>query len=427
LPAANDIGGQHAASRLPLGDNPITVRHALIGPVTADKPALRRPGATHLTAIGARASVVSLTGLRRSERTLVVLNPGDVAPYLIDRKLLSARAVVDGGLHVDDQSRLNRVFVVTAEGERSLVLKTAGKADRVRVAREAAVLERLRSVDERGRLASFLPNVVAYDDGEGVLVLEAAPRARDLGLHHASGRFSCALARETGRALARLHAVRPSAISDLQGPTDLTWSLRVHEPDLDSLRTSSAAALELTRMIQATDDFRTALDALIAAWTEEAVIHGDVRWDNCLAWRSADSDRWTRLQLIDWEVCGVGDPGWDLGAFLAEYLRAWLRSIPIADPQDPARLIAHAVLPLRRMRPAMRAFWESYTRHRGPAIAEPDDLFPRAIRFTAVRLLTSALEEAQTLTELRASSLLPLSLSQSILRRPREAAGLFGL
>jgi Ser/Thr protein kinase RdoA (MazF antagonist) len=356
----------------------------------------------------------------------VVLDPGDVAPYLIDRQLLSARAVVDGGLHIDDQSRLNRVFVVTAE-ERSLVLKTAGKAGGVQVAREAAVLERLRSVDERGRLASFLPNVVAYDDAEGVLVLEAAPGARDLGLHHASGRFSCALAREVGRALARLHAVGPSAMSELRRPTNLTWSLRVHEPDLESLRTSSAAALELTRIIQAADELRTALDALIAAWTEEAVIHGDLRWDNCLAWRSAGSDRWRRLQLIDWEVCGVGDPGWDIGAFLAEYLRAWLRSIPIADPQDPGRLLTHAGLPLRRMRPAMRAFWEAYTRHRTPATAKPDDLLPRAIRFAAVRLLTSALEEAQTLTELHASSFSPLSLGQSILRRPREAADLFGL
>jgi aminoglycoside phosphotransferase (APT) family kinase protein len=356
-----------------------------------------------------------------------VLDLGEVAPYLIDRKLITAKAVVDGGLRVHDESRLNRVFVVTAEGERTLVLKTAGNAGSFRVAREAAVLKRLWSVDDRGALASFLPPIIAYDDAEGVLVLEAAPHARHLGRHHARGRFSRVLAGEMGRALARLHAAPSSAMSGLPGSTDITWSLGVHKPDLDSLQTSSAAAIELTRIIQASDELRTALDELVASWTEEAVIHGDVRWDNCLACRSKDSDRWKRVQLIDWELCGVGDPGWDLGAFLADYLRAWLQSIPVADPGDPGRLLAHAGLPLRQMRPAMRAFWDAYTHQRPAATTKPGDLLARATRFAAVRLLTAALEEAQTVTELRASALFQLSLSRSMLRRPREAAELLGL
>ena len=95
------------------------------------------------------------------------------------------------------------------------------------------------------------------------------------------------------------------------------------------------------------------------------MIHGDVRWGNCLALRGASS-RWTRLQLIDWELCGAGDPAFDVGAFLGEYLGAWLRSIPIANPRDAGRLRAHARLPLRRMRPALGAFWDAYARQSGP-------------------------------------------------------------
>jgi aminoglycoside phosphotransferase len=356
-----------------------------------------------------------------------VLGLADVAPYLIDRKLLSARAVVDGDLRVEDKSGRGRVFVVTAEGDRSLALKSAGAAGAARVAREAAALERLWSVDAGDGLASFLPAVVAYDSAEGVLILEAAPHARDLRRHHAGGRFSCALATETGRALARLHDIRPAAMNGLERPADLSWSLRLHEPDLDSLRTSSAAALELTRIIQGTDELCAALEELVASWSEDVVIHGDVRWDNCLAWRGTGSDHWTRLQLIDWELCGVGDPGWDIGAFFGEYLRAWLQSIPIADPRNPGWLLAHAGLPLRRMRPALRAFWDAYTRHGTTTAAESGGLLARAVRFAAVRMLSAALEEAQTLTELRVSVLYPLLLSQSILRRPREAADLFGL
>ena len=357
-----------------------------------------------------------------------MLRAADVAGYLLERKLLSPRAVVDGGLRVVDTSRLNRVFVVTAEGERCFVLKVASRAGRTGVAREAAILGRLRLIDGSGELAKFLPAVVAYDSAEGVLILESSPNARDVRRHHARGRFSCALAREAGRALALLHAIPPAALNGFQNPADANSWMRIHEPDLESIHTMSAAAEELTRIIQGIDGLCTALDELVASWQEDSVVHGDIRWDNLLAVRGGDSKRWTGLQLIDWELCGAGDPAVDIGAFFGEYLRAWLQSIPITDPQDPGRLIAHAGLPLRRMRPALRAFWDAYTQYsRGTATALSRSL-RRGVRFAALRLLTAALEEAQTLDEPRARVLYLVPLSHNILRRPDEAsAALLGL
>lgn len=351
-----------------------------------------------------------------------MLGAADVAGYLIDRNLLSPRAVVDGGLRVEDASRLNRVFVVTAQHERCYVLKLPGAAGGAGVAREAAVLERLGALDPDGPLASRLPLLVAYDEAEGVLIFESTPDARDLTGRHARGRFSCALAREAGRALARLHALPPGALDGLPRVPHPIWGAQVHRPDLDMLRTLSAAAVELTRIVQAIDELCEELDDLLASWSVESVIHGDIRWDNCIARRGARSSRWSRLQLIDWELCGAGDPGFDIGAFFGEYLRAWLQSIPIVDPADPGRLLAHARLPLRRMRPALRAFWAAYTLHRGTSGAELSGTLRRATRFAAVRLLMAAVEEAQTLAELRASVLYMLPLSRNILRRPDEAS-----
>ena len=83
-----------------------------------------------------------------------MLAAADVAGYLLDRKLLSPRAVVHGGLRVTDTSRLNRVFVVTTEDGPCFVLKAADGADGAGVAREAAVLERLAAVDGLGAVAS---------------------------------------------------------------------------------------------------------------------------------------------------------------------------------------------------------------------------------------------------------------------------------
>jgi hypothetical protein len=351
-----------------------------------------------------------------------MLGVKDVAGYLLQRQLLTPRAVVHGELRVEDASRLNRVFVVTVPGERGYVIKVGGQT-----AWEAAVLDRVRSLDRRGRLAGRLPEVVAYDPDEGVLVLDAVSNARDLGRHHARGRFSSALAREAGKTLALLHATPSAALDGLPRAPDPKGRIRVHRLDLQSLRALSPAAVDLTRLIQGLAPVCAELDTLAADWSDEAVIHGDVRWDNLLATPGGARGRWTRLQLIDWEFCGPGDPAYDIGCFIGEYLRAWLHSIPVVDPREPEALLSHAGLPLRRMRPALSAFWEAYTRHRGAPEADVHETLRLSTRFAAVRLLAAALEEAQTLGELSPRVLELVSLSQKIMQRPREAAELCGL
>jgi aminoglycoside phosphotransferase (APT) family kinase protein len=349
-----------------------------------------------------------------------MLDLADIPKYLMDRNLLGPEAIVDGQLQVVDASRLNRVFVVTAAHQPGFVVKLAGESGTSGVAHEAAVLERLRAIDRDGRLSSHLPTPVSYDVASGALVLEAAPRAQDMARRHARGRFSRSLAREAGRGLALLHTVPPVALEDLGGP-DHAQRVRLHRLDLDALHTLSPAAVELTRILQGLEDVCTSLDELAASFRRESVIHGDVRWDNYLVWRSGDSKRWRRLQLIDWELCGAGDPAVDIGAFFGEYLRAWLQSIPIVDPEDPGRLLRDARFPLRRMRPALRAFWDAYTRHRTSGAGELSRTLYRATLFAGSSVLTVALEQAQTLAELRPGVLGLVRLSENILRRPEEA------
>ena len=351
-----------------------------------------------------------------------MLAAADVAGYLLDRKLLSPRAVVHGGFRVADTSRLNRVFVVTTDDGPCFVLKSAdGRGGAV--VREAAVLERLSSVDG---LASSLPRFITYDTREEVLILESTRDARDLVRHHARGRFSCALASEAGRALARLHAIPPAALDGLPRARHPVPTAELHCPDLATLRTLSAAAVELTRIIQGMDELCGELDELAALWTPQSIIHGDIRWGNCIAVRRRGAGRWTGLELIDWEVCAAGDPSLDAGSFLGEYLHAWLRSIPI-HPDDPARLLGHARIPLRRMRPAVQAFWQAYALHSRTGAAELAARLHRAMRFAAVRLLTAALEEAQTRAELPPAAFALLQLARNILERPGRAALLLGV
>ena len=156
-------------------------------------------------------------------------------------------------------------------------------------------------------------------------------------------------------------------------------------------------------------------------------MHGDVRWDNCLAVRDG-SGRWSRLLLVDWEMAGPGDPAEDVGAFLGEYLRAWVGSIPDLDPRKRLATTANARYPLGRMQPALRAFWAAYASRRRRPRDELGATLRRATRFAAARLVTGALEEAQMLPVLHAGVLNAVQLGRAVLRRPDEAAAqLLGL
>ena len=96
------------------------------------------------------------------------------------------------------------------------------------------------------------------------------------------------------------------------------------------------------------------------------------------------------MLLVDWELAGPGSPAFDVGSVLAEYLRFWVASVPIVDPADPGRLVAQAGYPLRRMRPAIQAFWSAYRR------ASPvRPALRRVVELAAVRVLQSAVERAQ--------------------------------
>ncbi len=345
-----------------------------------------------------------------------MLGAADVAGYLLLRGLIHPRAVVEGALTVDDRSHLNRVFLVAADGERHLVVKVGAG-----VAREAAVLERLRPV---AALSRALPRVVDHDRAEQVLVLEAAPGARDLVRHHARGRFSRCLAAEAGRSLARLHALGPETLA---GVAPLLPAAPPHRPDLDGLRALSGAAIELTRIVQRSVEFCADLDEILAGPPPAvAVVHGDVRWGNCVALRRG-SRGWDGLQLVDWELCGAGDPAADVGAFIGEYLRAWVGSMPVADPRDPGALRGRAQIPLRRLRPVVQAFWTAYAGHRSPSLQAPGETLRRSLRFAGVRLLVTALEAAQAVGELRPGALALLPLSRNVLHRPDQAADLLEL
>ena len=75
--------------------------------------------------------------------------------------------------------------------------------------------------------------------------------------------------------------------------------------------------------------------------------------------------------------------------------------MPVADPRDPGTLRGRAQIPLRRLRPAVQAFWTAYAAYRPASPEASGEMLRRSLRFAGVRLLVTAFEGAQAVSELR--------------------------
>jgi aminoglycoside phosphotransferase (APT) family kinase protein len=342
----------------------------------------------------------------------------DVVPYLLHSGLISPAAVVDGPLVVHDRSSRNRNYAVKAETGPSLLLKQGiGAAGAHAVAREATVYGRLAA---EPALRALVPRPYGYDSRRGILVLELVTDAPDLrSYHHQRRRFPATPGRLLGRALGTLHRVTRSGHDEPQ-PDWAPTPLLIHRPDLSVMRDASAASLELIKLIQHAPGLPESIDELRATWRPEALVHLDLKWDNCLLARHPRSGRATVLKLIDWESGSLGDPCWDLGAAFSQYLSAWVFSIPVTGAVPPERFPELATHPLEEMHAALRACWTAYRR----ALGADDDArrLVQSVRYAAVRLLQTALEAAQMADQLTGPVVLHVQLAANMLERPEEAA-----
>ena len=290
-----------------------------------------------------------------------LLEPHEVPGYLLRRRLLSRRSIVDGRLRITDASSRNRNLRVSGGPGESYLLKQGIAADSAQtLANEVALYRRL------AQGAAPLPRLVASDDDRGIVILEWIEDGQDLVRLHA-GRNRCppAVAAALGRALAAVHAVAPDG-EELRD--DPPWILSLHRPQLDALRYLSAASIELVRLVARDASVRRVLDGLREDFRVETLVHRDVKWENCIACAPAG------VKLVDWEMAGWGDPAFDLGSAFSDY-------------------VAHR--PGQAPQPAIGRLWRAYVRARRLGGPQAEELLERSTRYAGARLLQSAFEHTQ--------------------------------
>lgn len=357
-----------------------------------------------------------------------MLSAGAVVPYLLQCGLLEDRDVADSELQVLEVSRRNHNFKVFGNGGPGYFLKQGRGADAVRsVAYEAQLYQWFRSHPSADALGALLPRCRFYDPEQCTLVLELLEQSQSLyQFHWRHRRVTAAIGTALGEALATLHRLTGSTTTNGDGdpgPGPAAGYLLLHHPGIDALTRASAAALEVVAVVQQSPELSEALDRLNREWRPTCVVHGDLRWDNCQVVPES-LDAAPRVQFVDWEMAGIGDPRWDVGTVFSECLSEWLLSAPATSETPPGDFLPLARSPLRAMQPAMRSFWRAYVRGMKLDRATAADWLARSARYAGARLVQHAYEAMQGSFRLNANTIYLLQLSLNIIDRPLEAVAL---
>jgi thiamine kinase-like enzyme len=350
-----------------------------------------------------------------------VLTIPEVIPYLCQLGLLSPASVVAGDVRIFEAARRNHNFRVLRSDGPSLFLKQGQLRDGFStVRREAQVYGLLNGQSATDSRYRHAPRFMTYDPIHDVLVVELLKDAVDLRKLDTSRRGTpLRAASRLGEALAVLHSFVPLSTAAERLGEGEPGVLTAHRPGLALLRDFSAASIDLVRMIQAHDEVVDQLEDLRATWRPKTLIHHDARWDNVLVSRGG-----TTVTLIDWETAAVGDPAWDVGSILADYLSQWLLSIPSSGNAPPEQALHLARRPLTSLHPAMSALWHAYQQRAGLSGEGRSDMMQRITRYAGLKLLQSGIEQVQRSPRWTTTALCQLQVGTNLMARPAEGSRL---
>lgn len=291
-----------------------------------------------------------------------------------------------------------------------VVVKSATPRAAGSVAHEAAVLAQLHAIG----LPVPRPVTTLTGSASTVLVTEELPCREPLDRRrHQAGGTSPEWAAAAGAALARVHEARRGGVPERLPRTEparrLLQAWTVVTPRDVALHGDGFA--DLVRHLRRAD-LLDVLDEVAGCWTPETLIHGDVMLADLLCAEDPRQDG--PVTVARWETAGRGDPRWDVGCLIGEFLWAWLcRAELLADvgldawtvPADP---------PFGAVRAEICAAVEAYVAQRS---VSPGDR-RQWIRYAGLALVRRVFAAAHTSPALPPRALDHLHMAGQLLRRP---------
>ena len=366
----------------------------------------------------------------------MIINLDNTVSYLLERNLISTTSIVKGDLKLIDASRKNRNIKVLRKTNASYLLKQPNIGDRysaLTIQRESLLYKLVKGDDDMTTVRSIMPNFFDYDDKQNILCVEYVENAQSLNNYNYNlpiGDFPTYHALEMGTSMATYHNIFRKYVGDKRLsflPKKYPPGIIVVRPGPNIFSRLSPANLKLIKIIQKYPDLLEFLEHMFDDWSIETLVHGDMKWDNIIISTSSyDND--FQMKIVDWELAEIGDPAWDIGGTLHEFIVYWLNSLPITGKENPDELIDSTDYPLHHLKNAIRSFWIGYIKMARIYGRTANDLIIKSTKYCAGRLIQKAYEYHQSAAELSNIAFYMIQVSLNIMKNIDDAImHLFGI
>jgi Phosphotransferase enzyme family len=354
----------------------------------------------------------------------MIITIDNISHYLLQEKIIDIEAIVDGDLRLVDNSRKNRNVKVLTKHGTSLLVKQPNIGDMRSIAtiqREARFYDLIRTTPELTNIQSIIPKFVSFDRKQNILIVEFVEDSQSLKEYFyniSSDRFPTEPSFILGNIMAVYHKVFKNWIGSKifsLFPRSYPSAFFIARPGPDIFSTLSPANLQLLKIIQRYPDILHHLSNLYNEWTTQTLIHGDIKWDNLIIKLNNNGDSQIGIKIVDWELCGIGDPCWDVGGAFQDFISFWLFSLPITGNEKPEQLIASAEYPLQNMKDSIRAFWRGYTKRAGIKGRQAHEFLYKSTKYCAARLIHKAYEFQQASSQISNTVIYILQTALNIL------------
>ena len=234
--------------------------------------------------------------------------------FLLKAQVLKPEDIVDRGVKlIDDHRDRYTIIKVMVDGQARLVVKMALNDDGRRYLQQEILSFKLISSQRKFR--GILPPYYASDSHSGLLVMGHVGNGRPLNeIIWQNDTVWLEAAGELGRMLGALHRIKKHRLLP-RFPQEIPWALELfatsgawRPPSMDNVM----------RLVHDHALLRKGLNAARKGWRRSCLIHGDLKWDNCLV--DSHDHIAGNIRLIDWELAVCGDPGWDVAGVIGEFL-----------------------------------------------------------------------------------------------------------
>jgi len=343
--------------------------------------------------------------------------------YLLDKKVLSEKQLVNGNTMVIPSHTRNTIFrVLNTVGDKKFIVKQTSVTEEqyYRLSKnESYVYNMIYNLKEYAPLRPYMPEMVHYDAQRNIIIIEFLSDTTSVHEYYYSKKeFEPEIARAEALMLSMFHFTVPPNIDTTHFSKQLPWVLRIIDwKPADAFPGEPLKTQFISHIIE-NAELKRLLVQLRSEWEVKSLMHGDVKWTNFII---NTKEPLTKQYIIDWETCDIGDPAWDVGGLLQSYFSIWIFSQQqqANNPSAPANTYDTI-----KMQNSIIAFWSDYVRNLNFTDMEAWQFLVKATRYSAARLIQTSIEALHKVTEISPNHYWCIQAAQNILTDPFKAINL---